>query len=633
MDPGDLPAFTYSIADPYDPGSIKGTRSTSFKFPGTNRNKVALGSEVMSEDPPTDSIIRIGNEGHVFVEAQVRPVEWSEDEIRAVAVANNGSWASEMKRVKVRDLDFGESDEITAELQSGTWEDEEGVLYFPLINYGYDWTSAVNVSIDQLRPALRAWRVLSEAFGNFGYTIKAKGGFARVWKKFVLPAVSDPSIAQSTIDGNVLTLEQNVESDTYSAPFDFIGNEPDTVTDPGGNLAAVHQYASPFNQTFSMRVTGTLTAALTGDTLFQVLVMRTLPTPTEIAAQGATIPITVANPTVDIDVTISPVSADQADRHCAGIRFFNSGFVSSYTITNLVVTFTPVEPEYGENVRLDIAGCGPDVSIADVLKGMSIPRLLAVTTNDIAKEVTLQYWDEKFITPEVDGWDIRGREDFTDRPVKMDPLKPRRLLYKWKEDGSDERLAELDSIAGERGWGGYIHTYPRGVLDDKKVDIPFAATAMKSYRGEVFVPVMDDREDEDAEYKPRYRWTPRILLSDGLARGSWTFDGSLQDFYPKCFFVYPGETELTMAIDQETYLGDVGPGLASLYHARHLRRTDESKSLEIDLFLYDDELPELDFGVPVFVHDGAAPGWYYFTEIKQKRYGVDEPTRCELIQV
>ena len=144
---------------------------------------------------------------------------------------------------------------------------------------------------------------------------------------------------------------------------------------------------------------------------------------------------------------------------------------------------------------------------------------------------------------------------------------------------------------------------------------------------------MDDREDEDAEYKPRYRWTPRILLSDGLARGSWTFDSVLLEQYPKCFFVYPGEAELTMAIDQETYLGDVGPGLASLYHARHLRRTDESKSLEIDLFLYDDELPELDFGVPVFVHDGATPGWYYFTEIKQKRYGVDEPTRCELIQV
>ena len=41
-----------------------------------------------------------------------------------------------------------------------------------------------------------------------------------------------------------------------------------------------------------------------------------------------------------------------------------------------------------------------------------------------------------------------------------------------------------------------------------------------------------------------------------------------------------------MAIDQETYLGDVGPGLASLYHARHLRRTDESKSLEIDLFIF-----------------------------------------------
>ena len=87
-----------------------------------------------------------------------------------------------------------------------------------------------------------------------------------------------------------------------------------------------------------------------------------------------------------------------------------------------------------------------------------------------------------------------------------------------------------------------------------------------------------------------------------------------------------------MSWGPETLIGTSGSGTVASHYGGYLRRLEKSKTLSIDLMLYDHELKGLDMGVPVEVQDDFTAGWYYFTEIKQKKFGVDEPTRCELIQ-
>jgi hypothetical protein len=633
MDPGDLPAFTYAIADPLDPASIKGTRSTTFKFPGTNRNKLALGSEQMSEDAPSaDPQLRIGIEGQTFVDALVRPIEWEENEIRAVAVANNATWATSLRGVKVRDLDLGDSETIDAAYIASTWEDEERTDYYPLINYGYDFTGGIVVQVQAVRPALRAWRVLSKAFNDVGYTLKATGSFASVWKKYVLPAVNEPVIAASLLDENRMTVVDNTPSSTTWPD----GGDPtplpmnvDSLTDPGNNVTSVKRYLVPFNMwlTVRFRATGTWTRGtsipVTG-AKFQILKFGGVASQYFVQFQPG---FTEFN--LDFEMPVVGYALGDVLTFCYTLDNPDGDQVE---FTSATVEWVPTRAPYGEGVKVDLAKSGPDMNVLDILKGMSIHRMLAVSTDDIAKTCEIGYYDERYIAPEVGGVVMVGREDFTDKPVKMEPLKPKRYLYKWKEDSKDKALEALDELVGERGWGGYILNVPQGVLDDKKVDIPFAATAMRYYDS-LFIPVMETREQDSTTYKEEYKWQPRLLISDGLARGEWTFDGDALEEYPKCFFVFPGETDLCCALDEETEFGSVGPGMVSLHHQGFIRRLTRSKFLEIDLFLYDDELPGIDFGAPILVHDGYEPGWYYLSEIKQKRYGLEEPTRVELIQV
>ena len=163
---------------------------------------------------------------------------------------------------------------------------------------------------------------------------------------------------------------------------------------------------------------------------------------------------------------------------------------------------------------------------------------------------------------------------------------------------------------------------------------------MRTYPGTVTVPVMREQAVRAAPTPPdsdrNFKRTPRLLLTDGTAQcdvDGWDLNGAPMSIFPKCFFVFPGETDLCMAFGPETLVGTSGPGTVASHYGGYLRRLERSKALTIDLFLYDDELRNIDLGQPVEVRDEFGVGWYYITEIKRKQFGVDVPTRCDLIQV
>ena len=232
-----------------------------------------------------------------------------------------------------------------------------------------------------------------------------------------------------------------------------------------------------------------------------------------------------------------------------------------------------------------------------------------------------------------------GREDFTDTPVKGNPLKTKRLVFEWDEDKDDFYLTKANTNVGERGWGGLIRDIEGGTLKEKRIKMPFAATAMRVYPGDLFIPVMREQEVRavvPGEEDRNFERTPRLLLADGVAFSEvdgWTLGAAPFSVYPKCFFVRPGETDLCMSFGPETLHGTSGPGTVALHYGPYLRRLEKSFTYSIDLMLYDHEMKGLDFGVPVEVRDKFGKGWYYFTEIKRKQFGKDVPTRCDLIQV
>ena len=641
MDPSQV-GFSYAIGDPLEPGTIAGTKSTTFKMPATNRTKAVMGGPDMSERPISgDPVLRIGMGGVSYLEQVVRPIEWDRDEVRAVSVGNNAGWITDLKNIKLPDLPLGESPRIDSSVMIASWFDEDDLLYWPLIDYGYAWDTFLDVETADIRPALRCHRLLKLAFAELGYSVKTTGLINTVWKKFVLPCTEEINVGQRYIDENTMVLEQTTNYAMSLSPGGAITPLPpvvDTVSDPGGNNTSTSAYTIPLDMTLTAAFSFTIFP--TGGAGYIAVSLYDLTTGNPISAE---IPIYVDSGTMP-SLTVTPFNLGQFENMVAGreiglgVRSLNPFLSIQFTISAMMFRVVPVNIEYQENITIDVASCAPKISAWDVLQGINYSRCLAFDTNDRTKVVTISYDEDKYKQVSA-GRSLVGREDHTRPPVKGSPLKAKRLVFAWKADADDHYLTLANTSAGERGWGGLIRDIEGGTLKEKKVEMPFAATAMRTYPGTVTVPVMREQAVRAAPTPPdsdrNFKRTPRLLLTDGTAQcdvDGWDLNGAPMSIFPKCFFVFPGETDLCMAFGPETLVGTSGPGTVASHYGGYLRRLERSKALTIDLFLYDDELRNIDLGQPVEVRDEFGVGWYYITEIKRKQFGVDAPTRCELIQ-
>lgn len=641
MNPSDV-GFTFSTGDPLDPGAVTGNRSTTIKMTATNRTCALLGGPSMSERTISGSpVLRIQEGGTVYLEQPIRPVQWDRDEVSCVSVGNNAGWITDLKAIKLPEMDLGESPRVGVDLFQSTWDDDDSLLYFPLIDYGYGWDTAVSADIADIRPGLRCHSVLKRAFAQLGYSVKVKGRLRNVWKKYVLPCVNDVKVGERFITENKMSLEQTTDDTMTLTNGDPIAQLPlvvDSITDAGGNNVNTVGYLVPVDMrleaTFSYRIR--VTASVFGGGVSFYLYDRNTGLPISAPRYVEMFALATFQSSGMVSLGEHDVTAGTE----IGIGIKKTAGISDPSMTIVVEDFamaiTPVNIEYQENVTFDISASAPKVSAWDIISAINYSRCLSFDTDDRTKVVTVSYYADKH-RPTAEGYSLLGREDHSAPPAKKDPLKVRRIVYSWKEDDDDHYLTEANDRSGNRLWGGYIKDVEGGTLKEKKIEMPFAATAMRIYPGEVFIPVMRENAvratpappEDDREFKR----TPRILLEDGMAIGEWELDGDAQTEYPKCFFVFPGEVDLTMSFYPETLYGSCGPGTIASQWGPYLRRMENSKFLSMGLRLFDDELKGVDFGLPVEVRDEFGTGWYYFTEIKQKRFGRDEPTRCELIQV
>lgn len=265
------------------------------------------------------------------------------------------------------------------------------------------------------------------------------------------------------------------------------------------------------------------------------------------------------------------------------------------------------------------------MTVMDVLKGIIGAECLMVDTNDETKTVTLTYYDDFFKPHELAGNSLIGREDHTKPPIKQTAQLPKHINFKWQSD-TDNDLKLINAVYPEVGYGNLIHNVLNGTLDDVNVELPFAPTALIDRAG---LRIPGIRPATGVQYE----WKPRLLVANGMTTAVYRQNGVLPSgsdtyAYPNVFFADPNSPSLSLPFEEQDH---ITPGTVAQFWTQRLRRYDDPRSLKIDLRLFDDELIDFDFGTPVLIHDGHEPGWYYFLSINQKRFGLDEPTECELI--
>ena len=235
----ELPEFSYSLNEITDPSKLQGSRSTTFNIPATNAARAVLGGTSIAERSDSVHDFRIGDGGVVLFGGKVTPMEWSDDNIRVMAIGDNAGWIGAAKATKLGDVEMGSSGEVSDQYQRDSWMDLNQPDVYPLIDYGafVDRASTYNVITQQLRPALRVHSVLAKFFQANGYSVASAGRLSRVWKKMYLPNVHDKLSGDAAYLKSKSVEQQLVNTSAYApldpVPTDSFPTDPAGIATPG----------------------------------------------------------------------------------------------------------------------------------------------------------------------------------------------------------------------------------------------------------------------------------------------------------------------------------------------------------------------------------------------------------------
>lgn len=629
----EAPAFSFSLYDHIELGRVRGDNSTNIDVVLTNAARRVLGSSSMQEVPAQRShVLRIGEEGATYWKGDVRVESWADLVARCSSVGGNGSWIDKVKQMRLREIPMGESLTITSDQMAQTWEDEDDPLYFPLINYGSfsDRNSAYVVTATKLRPAIRLMHFLKRAFQEVGYSLNAQGRFATLFPKLVCPQTSDNVGASQTVKDENFTSFYLATTKVFASPPTNAPAFPLTDTidvDLAGNGSGGDIFTAPFDMTVQVRISGDLLTV--GPTLVPYQVYWYLRDVATTARVGPVSWFSVLNGTVTFfDGNDAIIQADLVNGQQVELVWVPTLPITSASFDKIKVSYTVTDTPFVEDIRINIADAAPDMSVAEALKSIVGIDNLAVVTNDMTGSVDLWFFDD-FLLPIEQGVDWRGRENQETKARKIEPAIPQSYGFRYAEDDGDSDLLFWNGYLAYPGYGNGDYNLSNGYDKPKEVEVDFAATAMAETFGTCFIPVM--RKDSGTYQVDYYDREPRILISDGLAPGEWNYNGLARTEYPRCYFVAPGE-RYSLAFGDDNTFGQAATGTIGSYYNSRLQGINDRFVLEIELRLMDDELIALDFRAPVMVSDGYADGWYYILTVSQKRFGVDEYTKVQLVQ-
>jgi hypothetical protein len=638
--PDALPEFSYALSDVIN-GTVKvsGSSSTTFDIPASNSARQALGGPAMNEQTGGDFPIRIGEGSQVLFDGICTPVEWSEDRVSVAAFGDNAAWINDAKNTKCNTVDLGNSQFVENSMQQASWSDENRADVYPLIDYGSlrDHTSTTNVIEDQLYPAVRIWLLLSKFFGDRGFSIKATGAFATIWKKLIIPynggAIRFRGAYNPTNSVRVSATASGAGvTTTTGLPFDTEDTDPSSYMDPSGGFQRL--FTPDISGTWAIEINGTITLVRTPGTFVPPYGFLSLYMDDPSLSIGRRLVERRRynnlwnGPSLEASVTLSGIqfSAQMQQGETYWVTF-EPGFAISGFVTVRVEEGTTMGLNltgysgWQDSITFDIAGSiDKSLTVADVVSSLSNIFRLAIRTDQLTNTIEIGYLRD-YLQDVQTGIDWSDRIDHSTLPQKVQPEVPVRYVFKYTDDNTDQKLIDYANANDqELGTG----VYESGGRDEERtIEVKFAPTQEGPRFDGIFIPVIDG---EDTPVLTDFVETkPRILIFDGPTNGDWTFDGVLLRTFPRAYFLGSGASDVCLSFGSDWRQGTV-----DAFWSEYLDRASKPY-LKAELRLYDDEFMNFSFGKPRLVHDGYMPLWMYVSKVKGKRFGSDEPIECELI--
>ena len=623
----ELPEFSYSLNEITDPSKLQGSRSTTFNIPATNAARAVLGGTSIAERSDSVHDFRIGDGGVVLFGGKVTPMEWSDDNIRVMAIGDNAGWMGAAKATKLGDVEMGSSGEVSDQYQRDSWMDLNQPDVYPLIDYGafVDRASTYNVITQQLRPALRVHSVLAKFFQANGYSVASAGRLSRVWKKMYLPNVHDKLSGDAAYLKSKSVEQQLVNTRAY-APLGPV--PPDSFpTDPAGIATPGVMGITPIVGTrYQVTIAGTITLTKGSINEPNRILMQVYDDTANTAVLSRIIDIPLGN-LVEV-ITLKGYVIGEFDIVSGRDYYVRFGPTFSASPVSVDVSawttrWDMVQAAYIEGITLDLKSCAPKMTVAEVISGITNIERLAVTTDDYTKRVTFSFLSD-YLKETTSG--IDWRERISGIPVKVQPPIPASFDFEYKEDKGDAYLVEF-AKRNDRGFGDTQHI--SGGLDKPvKIAVPFAATWMDLRLGGLLMPCL---KREGPYYQvDHYDYAPRILILGDLAEGDWVHDGQAQTEFPRSYFCGTSRGDTSLSFGSEVVTGNATQGTVATEWRDYLRRA-VSPYLRAAVRVYDDEFMGFEFGRPRLVHDGYHQVWCYVQSVKGKRFGEDEVVQGELI--
>ena len=633
-----LPALSSSLEDLNDPSKLRGPRSTTVKLINTKEVRRVFSDQYMNRPTrATPATLTMGDGNVGYYRASIVPKSSDRDTIEAMALAGNSAWFEAAKNTKLKELLLGVSVPIDTTSQQATWSGTDTMDYYPLINYGgLDGRAAsYNVTTQYLRPALRVWKVLEVFFRSIGYTISARGTFAKHYPRFVLPNTHDKNLAsQVYLDSKSVQHELDV-----SAPYTQGTVVPTDTTDvdPAGIGTPGSMEITPIVGTrYRVTVDGNITItklSISAPTKLFIYVRDTTALSNPIfkivdIPTGNLVEVVQLKNLVLGEFDIVSGRTYELQMVCLG----PSAGTTTLALDSFVANWDMVVAEYTEGIILDLASTAPDMTVMDLINALRLSQFLVIDTVNYGNDVRLWYDNEFFRTPApgVTCRDWTQRLDHATAPSKEEGDRPKRVEYRWKEDSGDGSLKDADTRNGAPGYGNYDDVIG-GYGAVQKVEVPVAATAMGIVLEGLRVPVM---RDEKAAYQVDvFSRTPRLLYADGVADGEWVLDGSNLTQYPVCYFAGEGAAH-PLGFANVISIGDEEAAqTVAIYGARKMRQQRSARVLEAFTVVRDNEVQDFDHGMPTLVDESSGPAWYYVQEYSNHKLGKNEVTKCRYVEV
>lgn len=639
--PEKVPAFSFQLADPIAPGSVRGSSSPPIKLPATAEVQEIFGSHQNSEALDTSTHRLVIMEGSAVIhEAEVIGKEWSRDFVEVVCVGDSASWMAPLRDTQISSVNLDKFGPVDSANQTASWTADQPVV-FPLIDYGLfqDRLTTYDVQVGDVWPGVRVPHILNRAFTNIGYSLRFEGQARDKYNKLIIPfSGKEVPAAPEQLVVNACTSELSAPATPAfsGAPPHRCSLPTDTaVSDPSGLFSGT-AYVPQLTGLTDVRATIVVEydhPTFGGSTILPGFVYATVNGLAKAVQIFHVFPNTpgVVTRTLEVELkNIPTVAGLPCELKFGAYTQYTGALLTSFTVVSCAIAWTPSQFLWQEGIEFYPCDTLPKMTVAELFSSVCKALNCVVVTDDLSKSVIVRHMDEHF-KPTTEGDDWTGIQDMATAPSSERTVNPLVYQFKYKEDNND--MGTDIWADNERPYGGYNFDMGRPRSGVTEVACAFAPTYM-GYRFDAgcYIPVMIDKGNEgNTEFKTSFQ--PRLLYFDGVTEGRWTFDGTALNEHPKAWFVPMSASEPSLSFGDETQGGPVVPGTVTRHHLNNLSRLKDGKMFTTRVALDDVDIMERDFRKPKLLSDGVGKGWYLLLGIKNYLWGGRKTTEILTIKV